>query len=132
MAVSARCRRTLDSAATGGALAPARSWVVLPTVVGRVSHPGLVLVNPGTDPAQVDLHLLAAPGDQLPPDLTLTVAPRTTMSVPEDFLSTSPQAAVVVRATGGAIVALGASTSLGRQGTNGYALAVGVAIPASG
>jgi hypothetical protein len=132
IAVAIRSHGALDTAATGGALGPASSWVVLPTVVGRVSHPGLVLVNPGADPAQVTLHLLAAPGDQLPADLTITVAPDTTVSVPEDFLATYPQAAVVVRATGSAIVALGASTSLGRRGTNGYALALGVPIPPSG
>jgi hypothetical protein len=132
IAVAIRSQGALDSASTEGALAPAGSWVVLPTVVGRISHPGLVLVNPGADPAQVDLHLLGELGDQLPPDLTITVAPKTTMSVPESFLSASAQAAVVVRSTGSAIMALGASTSLGRRGTNGYAMAVGVPIPASG
>jgi hypothetical protein len=132
VAAAIRSHGALDTAATGGALAPADSWVVMPTVAGGVSHPGLVLVNPGAEAAQVDLHLLAAPGDLVPSDLTITVAPMSAMSVPEDFLATYPQAAVVARATGSAIVALGASTSLGPRGTDGYAMAVGVPIPVGG
>src|SRR5439155_25829857 len=108
------------------------AWVVLRSVLGGASHPGLVLINPASGTAQVSLHLLGAPGDQLPPDLAMIVAPNSATLVPSNFLLALPRAAVVVRATIGEVVALGASTSLGRRGTDGYALALGVPIPAPG
>jgi hypothetical protein len=132
VAAALRSRGAIDTAATGGTFGPATAWVVLPTVVGGAAHAGLVLVNPGSGTVQVSLHLLGAPGDQLPPDLTMTVAPHSATLVPSNFLLALPRAAVVVRATNGEVVALGASTSLGRRGTDGYALALGVPIPSAG
>jgi len=132
VAAALRSRGAIDSAATGGTFEPASTWVVLPTVVGAVVHPGVVLVNPGARPANVLLHLLGAPGDQLPPDIAMTVAANSAALVPASFLHPIPRAAVLVRATGGEIVALGASTSLGPRGLDGYALALGVPIPGSG
>ena len=42
-----------DDDATAGALAAATTWVVTPTAAGQPSHPGLVLVNTGSEDAQV-------------------------------------------------------------------------------
>jgi len=114
-----------DSAATGGALAPEWAWVVLPTVAGQPSHPGLVLVNPGTTSADVTLHILAASGETPPPDIQLTIGPSSVAAVPASFLTVDPTAAVLVRSTGAQVLAIGASTSLG-SGADGYALAMGV------
>ena len=125
VAAALRSRGSRDTAATGGAIAPEWSWVVLPTVAGEPSHPGLVLVNPGPDPAQVTLHLLGAPGETLPADVTVTVNPSSTAAAPADFLSAAPEAAVLVSSSGAQVLAMGASTSLG-SGADGYALAMGV------
>ena len=120
-----------DTAATGGSLEPDSAWLVLPTVAGEPSHPGLVLVNPGPAEAQVTLHLLGAPGESLPADITVVVGPSSATSAPASFLSSDPEAAVLVRSTGAQILALGASTSLG-SGADGYALAMGVPLRGAG
>ncbi len=103
VAAALRSRGAVDTAATGGTFGRATAWVVLPTVVGGAAHPGLVLVNPGSGTVQVSLHLLGAPGDQLPPDLAMTVAPNSATLVPSNFLLALPRAAVVVRATNGEV-----------------------------
>ncbi|MDP9329276.1 MAG: DUF5719 family protein [Actinomycetota bacterium] len=129
VAAAIRSQGQLDGAATGGALEPEPDWVVLPTVGGEPSHPGLVIVNPGTEPARVTLHLIGAEGATVPADVTVTVRPETAVAVPTAFLQPAPEGAIVVRSDGAGIVALGGSTSLGSGGNVGYAMSLGVPMP---
>jgi Family of unknown function (DUF5719) len=125
----AAVRRTFgtvsDQAAVTGA-EPASSWVVLPTVVGSPSHPGLVLANPGTEPAEVTLSFLSPGPDQ---QVTVTVPPQSTAEAPEPFLSVAPEAGVLATAASGTFVPASASYSLGIEGLAGYAVALGIPIP---
>jgi hypothetical protein len=114
-----------DIAATAGAT-PGSSWVVLPTVAGDPSTPGMVVTNPGTSAASVTLHVLAAGG---PNDVTIDVSAGSSASVPPAFLSADTTAGILVTATTGEVIPAGASQSLGRNGIAGYAIAVGVPIP---
>jgi hypothetical protein len=123
-----RSRGTFDSASTAGGV-PATSWLVLPTVAGEPSVPGLVLVNPGSDAVEVTLHLIGAAGSTSPPDITVNVAADSVVAAPSAFLAAAPLAAVLVRSATAPIIALGASTSLGAAGSDGYCLAVGVRLP---
>ena len=62
-----------DPGATAGASAPSQAWVVTPTVAGEPSRPGLVLMNPGSDPVEVTLHLLPPKGAAPAADVALTM-----------------------------------------------------------
>ena len=121
-----RSRGTLDSASTAGTIAPVPAWLVLPTVAGAPSLPGLVLVNPGAAAVDVSLHLIGSAGATLPSDITVNVPADSVAAAPQAFMSAAPQAAVLVRSASAPIIALGASTSLG---SDGYCLAVGVPLP---
>ena len=121
--------RSSDPGATSGVTAPATAWIVTPTVAGQPAYPGLVLVNPGSDPVRVTLHLLAPTGGAPAGDVIVTVPPASTAGAPAGFLASVPSASVLVTTDGGPIVALGASTSLGAEGIAGYALAAGVPVP---
>ena len=125
----AAVRRTFgvvsDQAAVTGA-EPASSWIVLPAVAGEPSNPGLVLTNPGTEPAVLTLSFLApGPADRI----ELTVAPGATVEAPEGFLRVAPEAAVWVTATSGTFIPAAASYSLGHDGFATYAVALGIAVP---
>ncbi len=125
----AAVRRTFgvatDRAAVTGSL-PAEAWVVLPAVAGPPSAAGLVLANPGTEPAVVTLCYLS-PG---PPDeVTVTVAPGTTVQAPQAFVRLAPEGAVIATASSGTFVAAAASYALGREGVATYAVALGIPLP---
>jgi hypothetical protein len=124
----AAVRRTFgtvsDQAAVDGA-EPASSWVVLPTVAGSPSHPGLVLANPGTEPAEVVLSFLSPGPDQ---QVTVTVPPQSTVAAPEAFLSVAPEVGVSATASSGTFIPASASYSLGLEGFAGYAVALGIPI----
>jgi hypothetical protein len=94
-------------------------------VAGAPSHPGLVLANPGDEPAEVELRHLgsAAAG------VTVTVPPRRTATAPAEFLEAEPDAAVLAVASSGTVVVAAASYSLGREGSATYAVALGIPIP---
>jgi hypothetical protein len=106
--------RPPDLAATAGAVAPASSWVVVPPVVPKGGPVIVLLQNPGTRPAEVEVTPLGAdgPGEAR----TITVPARTTarLEVPQP-------AAAVVRVRPGSVVA-GAAV----LGERSYAVAVGV------
>ena len=125
----AAVRRTFgvvsDQAAVTGGL-PASSWIVLPSVAGEPSNPGLVLANPGADPAVVTLGFLS-PGPA--EHVTLTVPPGSTIEAPQRFLQVAPEAAVWARATSGTFVPAAASYSLGHEGFATYAVALGIPVP---
>jgi hypothetical protein len=124
----AAVRRTFgvvsDQGATNGAV-PSAAWLVLPAVAGSPSHPGLVLANPGDEPAVVELRYVgsAAPG------VTVTVPPRRTATAPTGFVEAEPEAAVLATASSGTVVVAAASYSLGREGSATYAVALGIPIP---
>jgi hypothetical protein len=115
-----------DFASTGGAPAAGPAWIVLPTVAGDPSKPGLVITDPGTEGATVTLHVLAADG---PNDVTIDVAAGSSVDVPAAFLSADETAGILVTSTGGAVIPAGASESLGMHGIAGYAIAVGIPLP---
>ena len=118
-----------DDAATGGAAAPAPAWLVPPTVRGDPPKPGLVIVNPGTDPVDVTLRLLPEGHTDPGQPVTLSIPGQRAVAAPAGFLARDPFASVLVSATGD-VVALGASTSEGRNGLALYGLAMGVPVPA--
>jgi hypothetical protein len=129
VAAAIRSQGQLDGASTGGALGPESAWVVLPTVGGEPSHPGLVIVNPGTEGVHVTLHMIDTEGAVVPADITMTVRAETAVAAPVGFLQGAPTGAILVRSDGAPIVVLGGSTSLGRGGSDGYALSLGVPTP---
>jgi hypothetical protein len=103
-----------DVAATAGAPAPGPSWVVLPPVDPDGGSVVVLIQNPGTRPAEVEVTPLGVdgPGEAT----TLTVGARTTARV--DL----PQpAAALVRARSGSVVASAAAL-----GHRSYAVAAGV------
>lgn len=116
-----------DDAATGGAVAAAPTWVVMPTVAEEPSFPGLVVANPGNEDVTVTLRLLT-PDGTAGGTTTFALAPSHAVGVPSAFLDTSPRASVVVSATGD-VVALGGATSSGIRGLSLYALAIGIPVP---
>ena len=103
-----------DLAATAGAGASAGSWIVFPLVTPEGGSVFVLLQNPGTGPAEVEVTSLGAegPGEAR----TVTVPARTSarMELPQP-------AAALVQARSGSVVA---STAL--LGERSYAVAVGV------
>jgi hypothetical protein len=116
---------TSDQAAVTG-VEPAAAWIVLPAVAGFPSNPGLVLSNPGTEPAVVTLRYLL-PGP--PEEVEVTVPPGGTAQAPEEFALLAPEVGVVASATTGTFVPAAASYSLGREGMATYAVALGIPMP---
>jgi hypothetical protein len=114
-----------DSAATGSAPEPLRSWLVSPTVAGPPSDPGLVVANPGSERATVELRSLA--GERSPEPITISIRAGSAVAAPGDFLDAVPGSAVMVTSNV-PVIAVGASTSLGTQGLAVYTLALGVPI----
>lgn len=117
-----------DYAATGGAAKPASDWLVLPAIAGEPAHPGLVIVNPGNTTVTVTLHALAPEGATPPPDITLVVPAGSVRTAPPDFLDQDHRSAIEVRADGGNVIAMAASTSLGNEGVSTYALSMGIEV----
>lgn len=118
-----------DDGATGGAAEASAAWVVLPAIAGEPARPRIVLVNPGNTSATVTIHALPADGDTPQVDVTLTLEPGSVDQVPPGFLEGVHGSAVQISSSGGDILALAASTSLGVKGLSTYALAMGVPIP---
>jgi hypothetical protein len=105
--------------------------VVTPTIAGEPARPGLLVLNPGQEDATVAIESI--PGDGEAPQVTsIRVAPGSVANVPRTFLDQVGRSSLLVSSDAGAIVALGASTSLGNEGLSVYGLAAGVPIPGSG
>lgn len=114
-----------DQGSTGGA-PPGATWIVFSTVDGSPSNPGLVLANPGEQPAEVTLsHLPPATGEPV----SITVPPLRTVVAPKAFVEAAPSGAVLATAESGTFVPASASYSGGREGLATYAVALGIAIP---
>ncbi len=119
-----------DQAATPPGV-PGSAWVVLPAVAGSPSHPGIVLANPGRRAAEVTLsYLPSGSGAQAPAPMTISVPALRTVAVPSAFVQALPSSAVLAIASEGTFVPAASSYSLGREGYAGYAVALGVPIPA--
>jgi hypothetical protein len=120
-----------DVGGTGGAVSAASAWVVMPTVVGSPSAPGLVLANTASESVDVTLRLLPTEGQTVStPTTTITVPAASVIEVPSDFLTQAPDAAVLATSSAGTFIATGASASLGGLGTAGFAIASGIVVPA--
>jgi hypothetical protein len=118
-----------DQGSTIGAV-PSAAWVVLPTTAGSPNHPGLVLANPGTEPARLTLTYLPGQDEGPVPDpVTVTVPPGRAIQGPKDFVAAAPGSAILAVASSGSFVPAGASYSFGREGYATYAVALGVPIP---
>lgn len=118
-----------DQGSTIGAV-PSAAWVILPTVAGSPNHPGLVLANPGTEPAELTLtYLPSLDARSVPGPVTVTVPPGRVIQGPKDFVAASPLSAILATSSSGTFVPAGASYSLGREGAATYAVALGVPVP---
>ncbi len=117
-----------DDAATAGASETSTAWVVPPTVAGEPANPGVLIVNPGDTEVTVTVRLLPL-GGEAATETTLVVPAASVTTVADEFLQTQPDASVEVTSEGGAVVALGASTSLGVEGRSVFGLSAGVPIP---
>lgn len=113
-----------DEGSTIGAQ-PGSAWVVLPTVAGSPYDAAIVVANPGDSVATVTLRPLGYG----PSPITLLIPPGTVASAPRSFTEGIGDFAVLVIATSGTVVPVGASSSLGKDGRAGYAVALGVRIP---
>ena len=120
--------RVADDAATAGAAAPAPEWLVPPTVAGDPARPGLVIVNTGSTDVGILLTLLPADPDDAG-SMELDVPAGSAVAVPAEFFADAPRSAALVQADA-PVVALGASTSGGKDGLSLYGLALGVPVPA--
>jgi hypothetical protein len=119
--------RTGDDAATAGTSAPAPAWVVPPTLTTLPATPLVVVANPGAADTVVDLSLLRIDGTT-GASTSLEIPAGSVAAAPASFLEDAPRSAVLVTADV-PVVALGASTSGGKDGMDLYGLATGVAVP---
>lgn len=113
-----------DDGSTIGAQ-PGTAWVVLPTVPAAPYDVGLIVANPGDTAATVTLKPLGYG----PAPITLLIPPSSVVAAPKTFTEAIGDLAVLVIATSGAVVPVGASSSLGKEGHAAYAVALGVRIP---
>ena len=116
-----------DMGATAGAVAPAEAWVLLPASIGATASPGGVLVNDGDEEVVATIELLPREGGTTAAPATVTVPAHGAAAVPPELWEAAPDAALVVRAEGGPLVALTASTS--PQAADAFALALGAPLP---
>ncbi|MFB3738070.1 MAG: DUF5719 family protein [Candidatus Velamenicoccus archaeovorus] len=126
-------RRTLgvtsDQGSTTGSGTPARAWVILPSVAGPPTHPGLVMANPGSRPVDVTLTYLPSGVGPVPAPITVQVPARRVLGPPRAFIEAKPFAAILAVASDGTFVPASASYSLGREGYAAYAVSLGVPVP---
>jgi hypothetical protein len=118
-----------DLGATGGAVVRSESWLVLPAASSANAVPGAVLVNDGDSDVVATLELLPRAGETAATPATLRVPAHAAAAVPPEFWASAPGAAMLVRAEGGSLVALAATTSPGRGSADAFALSMGVALP---
>ncbi|HEX7246528.1 MAG TPA: DUF5719 family protein, partial [Actinomycetota bacterium] len=117
-----------DIGATAGSVAPAKSWVVTPTVAGQPSRAGLLLLNPGTSTATVTVTSIPDEGEQAS-EIGMSIPAGTVAAAPRGFMDGVAGSSLLVVSEGSPVVALGASTSLGNEGLSLFGLAAGMPIP---
>lgn len=115
-----------DPGSTSGAVDPADAWLLLPAVSGSDVTPGAVLVNDGDADVVATVTLLTGSGGT---PATVEIPAHSVAAVPSGVWSSAPDAAMVIRADGGSIVALAASVSRVSGGGDGFALSMGVPLP---
>ncbi|HWL90427.1 MAG TPA: DUF5719 family protein, partial [Actinomycetota bacterium] len=120
-----------DLGATAGAVAASGSWLVLPAVASSTSTPGVVLVNEGEVDVEATIELLPQEGGTAAAPITVQVPAHSTAAVPPELWATGPGSAMLIRADGGPLVALAASTSRGAGDTQAFALSMGIPLPQS-
>jgi hypothetical protein len=118
-----------DLGATAGAVAPSESWILLPAVTRSSSSPGAVLVNDGDADVVATVEILPRGDGTAAAPVTVAVPAHAAAAVPPEFWASAPSAALLIRAQGGPLVALAASTSRGKGSDDAFALSVGVPIP---
>jgi len=118
-----------DLGSTAGAVTASDSWLVLPAVSSTTSTPGAVLVNDGDVDVQATVTLLPQEGGTAAAPITVQVPAHSAAAVPPELWASAPGAAMLVRAGGGPLVALAASTSRGAGEADAFALSVGVPLP---
>ena len=117
-----------DRGSTGGTTSPGPDWLVLPAAGAGASKPGMVLLNPGDQAVSAHLEILPREGGTAAAPVDVEVPPHGAAAVPASFLETAPGSGVLVRADG-PISALAATTSMGEDATETFALSMGVAVP---
>jgi hypothetical protein len=100
---------------------------VPPTLTTLPATPLVVVANPGAADTVVDLSLLRIDGTT-GASTSLEIPAGSVAAAPASFLEDAPRSAVLVTADV-PVVALGASTSGGKDGMDLYGLATGVAVP---
>jgi hypothetical protein len=116
-----------DLGATGGGVSTADAWILFPASVGSSPSPGGVLVNDGDEEIVATIEVVAPGGGTPTGPATVTVPPHGTAAVPPELWEAAPDAALLVRAEGGSLVALTASVS--PQLDDAFALSLGVTLP---
>jgi hypothetical protein len=115
-----------DLGATAGAVEGSDSWLVLPATSSASAVPGAVLVNDGDVDVEATVELLPQEGDTAAAPVTVRVPAHSAAAVPPEFWASAPGAAMLIRAEGGPLVALAASTVPGEGSADAFALSMGV------
>ena len=118
-----------DLGATAGAVEGSDSWLVLPATSSASAVPGAVLVNDGDVDVEATIELLPKEGDTAAVPVTVRVPAHSAAAVPPEFWASAPGAAMLIRAEGGPLVALAASTVPGKGSADAFALSMGVSLP---
>lgn len=118
-----------DLGATAGAVMGSDSWLILPAVSRASSSPGAVLVNDGDVDVVASVELLPPEGGTAAAPITVAVPAHSAAAVPPELWTSAPGAAMLVRAEGGPVIALAASTSPGAGSAEAFALSLGVSLP---
>jgi hypothetical protein len=118
-----------DLGATGGASSGAGAWLLLPALARGSSVPDAILVNDGQGDVVASVELLPQEGASAPSPVTVTVPAHSAAAVPSSLWAAAPGSALVVRADGGELVALAASSTDSTGAA--FALSLGVPIPRS-
>jgi hypothetical protein len=118
----------VDLGATGGALAAADAWVLLPASAQIPADPGAVLVNDGDADVVATVELLPKAGGTAAASVPVRVPAHGAAAVPPDLWASAPGSALVIHADG-PIVALAATTSRGSPDADAFALSMGVPLP---
>ncbi|MDP9118676.1 MAG: hypothetical protein M3M93_00155, partial [Actinomycetota bacterium] len=118
-----------DLGATAGAVEVSESWLVLPAASSASASPGAVLVNDGGVDIVATVELLPQEEDTAAAPVTVSVPAHSAAAVPPELWATAPGAAMLIRAEGGPLVALAASTSPRKGSTDAFALSMGVPLP---
>jgi hypothetical protein len=118
-----------DFGATAGAVTASDSWLVFPASSGVSPTPGAVVVNGGDADVVATVELLPPVGGTAAAPVTVQVPAHSAVAVPPELWVLAPEAALLIRTDGGAVVALAASSSRGEGDTQAFALSMGVVSP---